>query len=73
MLKNTKLNQKLLIVLIVPIVALVMTAGIAIFRSNRIEENLIKSLYEESYKISNLILKADRDMYQAMVAERNLF
>ncbi|WP_164509026.1 methyl-accepting chemotaxis protein [Clostridium rectalis] len=73
MFKNLKLKKKLTIVLFVPITALVLTIILTVAKSSSLEENLIKCLYEQSYSISNLILNADRDMYQAMVAQRNLF
>lgn len=73
MLKNAKLNKKLMIVLIVPIAALIITMMVSMGSSTYLADNLTNSLYEESYKISNYILNADKNTYQAMVAQRNLY
>lgn len=73
MLKNAKLKKKLMVVLIVPTIALVATMAIAITELNYLQKNLTNALYEQSYKVSNLILNADKNMYKAMVAQRNLF
>ncbi|WP_051541913.1 methyl-accepting chemotaxis protein [Clostridium lundense] len=73
MLKNAKLKKKLMVVLIVPITALIITMAIAITALNYLQQNLTNALYEQSYKVSNLILNADTSMYKAMDAQKNLF
>src|SRR5690606_39861307 len=66
--KKLKLRTKLLVVLMIPISALVVSvlSGINILQT--VSSSYVRSLYEECFESSVLILNADRDLYQALNA-----
>jgi len=64
--KDTKLRYKLLFILFIPLVSLVIVSITALDTVENVTTNLTGSLYAESFLLSNLILNADRDMYQAL-------
>ena len=66
MFKDTKLRYKLLFILFIPLVSLVIVSITALDTVENVTTNLTGSLYAESFLLSNLILNADRDMYQAL-------
>ena len=66
MLKNTKLQYKLGFILLIPILALILISLIALNTIENVATELAGSLYDESFLLSNLVLNADRDMYQLL-------
>ena len=58
--------------LILPLIALFITNGVNLYKNDQTAKNLIETLYNNSAVPSQLVLNADRDMYQALVAQRTL-
>lgn len=66
---DIKFTTKLFVILIFSTVALLFVAYIGLGGINRVSNKLILNLYAETYMSSQLILNADRDLYQALEAE----
>ena len=67
--KHLKVSKKLW-VLIIPLIALVVIFQLFfVFIVNSVQNNLEHTLYDEIYISSSALLNADRDLYQAAVAE----
>lgn len=73
MIKNLKVSKKLWLIVIPAMVALVGLLALFIFRSNSINQESKKILYDEIYVSTASILNADRDFYQAQVSEQWLY
>lgn len=72
-LKNMKIAGKLL-VLVIPL--FIMLIGFLVFfavRTNEINEGSKQALYDEAFVSTAAILNADRDFYQAAIAEKELY
>ncbi len=72
MLKHLKLSTKLYAVLLIPIVALLISSIIAVRSGRVLTDGLVLSLYQVSFVSSNLILNADRDLYQALIEQHSM-
>lgn len=72
MIKNLKIGLKLFLMSIIPCIAMVIISLIGVLRINSISERLTKSYYTEVHKVSSLILNADRDFYQVLLAQQNM-
>ncbi len=72
MVKHLKLSYKLYAILLIQIVALLISLVIAVRNSRILTEGLISSLHEVSFVSSNLILNADRDLYQALISQHSI-
>lgn len=72
MIKNISVSVKLWLIVIPAILALGGLLFLFITRSNDIEEQSRTALYDEAYVSTALILNADRDFYQAVIAENSL-
>lgn len=71
--KNLKVSKKLLLIVVPAILALIVLLIFFIYRSNAINEESKKALYDETFISTSDILNADRDYYQAAVAEKELY
>ena len=71
--KNLKVSKKLWLIVIPAIFALILLLGFFIYRSNEISQESKKALYDETYVSTAAILNADRDFYQAEIAEKELY
>ncbi|MFD1886928.1 methyl-accepting chemotaxis protein [Paenibacillus wenxiniae] len=69
---NWSLSIKLLVPVIVLMLALIVFSILALRNLDAIEKKLVSSLYDTSYKADYLVLNADRDLYQAMLAQTKL-
>lgn len=69
MIKNLKVSQKLWLVLLPAIISLIALLGLFAYRSNNIQNQLQKTLYDEIYISTASLLNADRDYYQATYSE----
>lgn len=69
---NLKLRTKLILPLIAPIIALIISSVISGVRSKEMTSHLINSLYYDLQQSSDLLLNADRDLYQALVDQDRL-
>lgn len=67
-----RLSTKLILLLVIPLSALVFTNLIHFFNLNDTTKNLTQAMYSDTYSSASLILNADRDMYQAVTAQRTL-
>lgn len=67
-----RLSTKLMILLVITLITLVMTNLILIFNLNAKTNQLIQAIYSDAYNSASLILNADRDLYQAVTAQRTL-
>lgn len=72
MFEQLRLSVKLYLVLLIQIVALLASSIIAVRSGKVLTEGLISSLHEVTFVSSNLILNADRDLYQALIEQRNM-
>jgi len=72
MFKKLSLRAKFLL-LVLPLVAVIIGLVIALITMvNSVKSNLEKTLYDELYVASENLINADRDLYQADVADINL-
>ena len=72
-LTNLKVSKKLAVIVVPAIAALILLLILFIYRSNNIVNETKKALYDETFVSTASILNADRDFYQATVAEKELF
>ena len=70
MIKNLKVSKKLWLIVIPAMTALVGLLALFIIRSNSINQDSKRVLYDELYVSTADILNADRDFYQAQVSEQ---
>lgn len=68
MFKKLKLHTKLLVVLMIPIFALVLSLLSSTNVLQTASATYVRSLYDECFQATVLILNADRDLYQALNA-----
>ena len=69
MLKNQSITFKLLALVLPPILILCIVLGVSVYEMKRISFDSETLLYEQAFLSTALILNADRDLYQALVAE----
>lgn len=72
MFRDLKINIKLYLLLTIPIITLFISGYLGLSSMNSILNGLVSSIYSRGYVGTALILNADRDMYQALVAQRSL-
>jgi len=72
MIKNLKVSIKLLLIILPAIVAMIMLTVFFSLKSNQIGIDSEKILYDDIYVSTAAILNADRDYYQAILAETEL-
>ena len=70
--KNLRVSKKLWLMIIPAIVALILLLFLFVFRSNEISRTSKQALYDEVFVNTALILNADRDLYQAAIAEQEI-
>lgn len=68
MMHSLSIRWKLAIIGLLPLVFLIVLTVTSIMQSTSSSKSLVQSLYDESFKSESLILNADRDFYQALVA-----
>lgn len=73
MIKNLKVSKKLWIIILPIMLILIALLIFFDYTANLIQDKLQKALYDELYQSSTILLSADRDFYQASVAEQELF
>ncbi len=73
MLKHTKVSRKLWLIVIPAILAMAALVVFFYFRTNSIAKESKKALYDETFVSTAAILNADRDFYQAIEAEKELY
>ena len=73
MIKNLKVSKKLWIIILPIMLILIALLIFFNYTANLIQNKLQKALYDELYQSSTILLSADRDFYQASVAEQELF
>ncbi len=71
--KNIKVSVKLWMIVIPAILALAGLLVLFVIRSNDIQDQSKTVLYDEVFTSTALIINADRDFYQAAVAEKELY
>lgn len=67
-----KIHHRLFLLFAILVFALAIVTAFQVNSKNKVTEDLIQTLYSHGYVSSNLILNADRDMYQSLVAQRTL-
>ena len=70
--KNLKIRTKLMLMIIIPLLALIFISLEGIWKVNSTYETVTDVYYEKMYKVNQLILNADRDMYQSVIATNAL-
>ena len=65
------LRMKLGLLIMIPILLLCGAGSYTLLQTRGLTETLMDSLYTSTYKSSELLLNADRDMYQAMTAVKS--
>jgi len=71
--KNLKVANKLWLIIFPAIFALIFLLVFFIYRSNQIMEDSKTALYDEAFVSTAEILNADRDFYQAAIAQKELY
>jgi methyl-accepting chemotaxis protein len=69
---NIKIGSKMVLVLILPVLALIITSFIAFKDIGTMSSGLIRDLYDETHQSSYWLINADRDFYQALLAQRDM-
>ncbi|MCZ8518614.1 MULTISPECIES: methyl-accepting chemotaxis protein [Paenibacillus] len=72
MLKRLGLRTKLVLMLLIPLLLLLLTNAYGLQKMSAMQQNLIVSLHDSTYRSSEALLNADRDLYQALVAAEKL-
>ncbi|MBM7865222.1 HAMP domain-containing protein [Heliobacterium gestii] len=72
MLQNLSFSKKLFLLLGIPVLGLIISVSIAAKTQYENTEGLISSLFDTGYVGLSYVLNADRDMYQALVAQHDL-
>lgn len=70
MFKNLSVRSKLFMTVSIPLSAMIIISIIAVISMNYIYNNLDSKIKKQSYEAISLVLNADRDMYQAMLASK---
>ena len=73
MIKNLKVSKKLWLIVLPAMITLLLLLFLFITRSININNESKKTLYDEVFVSTALILNADRDYYQASIAEQELY
>jgi methyl-accepting chemotaxis protein len=71
--KNLKVSKKLWLMILPAMIALVLLLIMFVVRSIDISKTSKQALYDEVFVNTALILNADRDYYQAAIAEKEIF
>ncbi|MDK2807550.1 MAG: methyl-accepting chemotaxis protein [Clostridiales bacterium] len=71
--KNMKVTQKLFLLYIPSLIAVLGLLILFVYNANSINQKTRTIYYDEVYTSTELILNADRDFYQAVLAEKELF
>lgn len=71
-LNNVKLSTKMVTTLIVPIISMIIITVISSIYMQKVHDDLVKSIYDETHQSEYWLLNADRDFYQALVAENEM-
>lgn len=66
--KNLKIRTKLMLMTIIPLLSVIFISMLGIGKINSTYKTLTEAYYEQMYKVNELILNADRDMYQSVIA-----
>ncbi len=72
LIKNLNISKKLLLLFIPPLAAILVVISIFIIDMTHVSKLTKKTYYDEAFVSTSLILNADRDFYQAAVAEKEL-
>ena len=73
MFKNLRVSKKLLLIVIPAMLALLLLFVQNIYNSNNAVTKSKQALYDEVFVSTAAILNADRDFYQAAIAEKEIF
>ncbi|MFW2491839.1 methyl-accepting chemotaxis protein [Clostridium chromiireducens] len=71
-LNNIKLSVKMATTLIIPVMSLMLVSVISSIQISRIQSSLVKNIYEETHQSEYWLINADRDFYQALVAQKEM-
>lgn len=71
-LNNIKISSKLIVTTIIPIIAIAVLLFISVTKTNSVTNDIITNLYTQLHGSTNLMVNADRDFYQALVAESEM-
>ncbi|MEA4897513.1 MAG: methyl-accepting chemotaxis protein [Christensenellaceae bacterium] len=66
MLKNMRIRAKLLLLALIPVLGAILVTALAVNSIRDVSSDMRKALYEEGLASMELILNADRDLYQSM-------
>lgn len=70
--RNLKVSKKLWFIILPMLLLLIVFQVFFVYIANSIQARLQKTLYEEIYVSSTTLLNADRDFYQASIAEEEI-
>jgi methyl-accepting chemotaxis protein len=68
-LQNLKIRHQLMLLVLPLGIALILLTAIFYFQTNYVNNRLTSSLHDEAFVSTAAIINADRDFYQALVAE----
>ena len=72
MLNNTRIGIKLVILLLIPTLCLLFLTFFSQFQTKKTTDQIITGLADVNYSSMSLLLNADRDFHQALIAEQML-
>nr|WP_202117508.1 methyl-accepting chemotaxis protein [Clostridium chromiireducens] len=67
-----KLSVKMAGTLIIPVISLMLVSIISNIEIDKIQSSLIKNIYEETHQSEYWLINADRDLYQALVSQKDM-
>ncbi|WP_435788211.1 hypothetical protein [Clostridium sp.] len=62
----------MLTILLIPVIALICISSVSLINTIIVSNMLITNLYEEMHQSEYWLLNADRDYYQALLAEQSM-
>lgn len=69
---NIKMSSKMLMILFLPVLALITISVISVRDISSISKGLVNDLYNVTHMSNSWLLNADRDFYQALVAQKDM-
>lgn len=70
--KNLKIRIKLMLMVIIPLIAVLFVSLEGMSKIRNTYNSLTDAYYEKMYRVNELILNADRDMHQSLIAQNDL-
>ncbi|ADL52626.1 methyl-accepting chemotaxis protein [Clostridium cellulovorans] len=69
---NVKLSVKMFVSILIPILSLILVTIFSVKYINKVHHDLVQQVYEEAHQSEYWLFNADRDFYQALVAQMEM-